>query len=329
MRKVFKVLGILLLIVIIGVAGLLVYVKTALPNVGPPPDLKVEMTPERIKHGEYLANHVALCMECHSERDYTLWSGPVLEGTLGKGGEGFTKEMGFPGNYYAKNLTPYHLSTWTDGEIFRAITAGVNKDGKALFPIMQYQHFGKMDPEEIKDIIAYLRTLPSIKHDVPASSSDFPMNFIINTIPAKPVPGKRPAASDPVALGEYLTNAALCVVCHTKEEKGKIIGEPFAGGFEFGSPFGMIRSANITPDKETGIGEWTEQVFLTKFKSYADSNYHPYKVAPGNPMTVMPWTMFAKMDSSELKAIYAYLRTVKPVNSKVEKWTPTPPTAKK
>lgn len=304
----------ILLVMIAGLTGLLIYVKTALPNLGPAPDLKVEATPERIKRGEYLANHVTLCVDCHSTRDLTIWSGPIIPGTLGKGGEQFD-------TYFAKNITPYHLGNWTDGEIYRAVTEGVNKEGKALFPIMQYLHYGKMDPEDIKDIIAYIRTLPAIEHEAPESISEFPMNFIINTIPQKANPQKRPPANDLVNYGSYLVNAAGCLECHTKMEKGKVVGEPFAGGFEFPFTDGIARSANITPDMKTGIGDWTEAAFLSQFKKYADSSYKPVPVKPGDPQTPMPWTQFAGMDTTDLKAIYAYLTTLKPITNKIEKWT--------
>ncbi|HEY1871336.1 MAG TPA: c-type cytochrome, partial [Chitinophagaceae bacterium] len=136
-------------------------------------------------------------------------------------------------------------------------------------------------------------------------------------------PGKRASPSDQLAYGAYMINACGCNVCHTKQEKGKVVGEPFAGGFEFKFPDGsMARSANITPDNETGIGLWKEAAFINKFKQYTDSNYHPIKLNPGDAQTVMPWTMYSGMDSTDLKAIYAYLRTVKPVNNKVVHWKP-------
>jgi len=188
---------------------------------------------------------------------------------------------------------------------------------------MPWKHYGKMDPEDIKDVIAYIRTLKPIKNDPPESVPDFPMNFILNTMPEKAVPSKRPATTDLLAYGGYMVNAAGCSECHTKSEKGKVVGEPFAGGFEFRSPDGsVIRSANITPDNENGIGNWTEASFVNRFKSYADSSYQPRKIAPGTMQTVMPWTMYAGMDSLDLKAIYTYLKTVTPVKKPVVKWNP-------
>lgn len=323
MRKILKVLGILILIIIVGVAGLLTYVKAALPDVGPAPELAVESTPELVKRGEYLANHVNLCIDCHSKRDYTYWSAPLIPGTLGEGGEAFTQDMGFPGRFYARNISPSHLSDWTDGEIYRTITTGVDKNNEAIFSIMPWDNYGKMDPEDIKAVIAYIRTLPAQSNEPPKSDPDFPMNFILNTLPHKATGGTRPSTADQVAYGAYVINAAGCGVCHTKQEKGKVVGEPYAGGFEFGFPDGSKAiSANITPDKETGIGSWSEAAFINKFKQYADSNYHPVKLKPGDAQTVMPWTMYAGMDSTDIKAIYAYLKTLKPVNNKITPWKP-------
>ncbi len=322
MKKLFKIVGYLVLLIILGVIGMLTYVKTALPNVGEPEDLKVERTEERIERGKYLANSVCVCMDCHSTRDWSMFSGPLTEGTLGKGGEVFDRKFGFPGTFYSKNITPAGVGSWTDGELLRAIASGVNKDGKALFPLMPHPSYGKMDKEDILSIIAYIRTLEPIENKVPESEPDFPMNFIINTIPKKAEFTKLPDASNALAYGAYIFNAAACGDCHTKQEKGKAIpGMELAGGFEFPLPTGgIVRSANITPDNETGIGKWTEEAFVKRFKMYADSAYVPHKIEKGTFNSVMPWMMYKNMTETDLKALYAYLRTVKGVNNPVEKF---------
>src|SRR5690554_2503217 len=178
--------------------------------------------------------------------------------------------MGLPGNYYSRNLTPYNLGDWTDGELFRAITTGVNKDGKALFPIMPYLNYGKVDKEDIYDIIAYLRTLEPIEYDVPESTSNFPMNFIINTIPAPAAFTTKPDKADKIEYGRYLVTAASCRDCHTPQINGAPIMElDLAGGFEYILSEGeILRSANITPHERTGIGSWTEDQFVQRFKNY-------------------------------------------------------------
>jgi mono/diheme cytochrome c family protein len=326
MKKVFKVLGILLCGVLLLAGAALAYVKLALPDVGPAPELRVEVTPERVRHGEYLANHVVACMDCHSKRDPALFTAPLTPGTLGRGGERFDQNMGFPGVFYSKNITPAGLKDWTDGEIYRAITTGVNKHGEAMFPIMPYKYYAQMDPEDVKDIIAYLRSIPAIESEIPASEPDFPMNFIHNTIPTPAQPQKRPDPNDEVAYGKYLAFAAACHECHTKPDAQgqKIAGMDWAGGWEFGvGPNAFCTSANLTPDNETGIGRWTKEAFVAKFRAFADSSYQPHPVRSGEFQTIMPWTMYGHMTEQDLGAIYAYLRTLKPIHNPITKFRTT------
>lgn len=319
--KFLRILGIIVILIVLLVAGAAIYVKTFLPDTGKAPDLKVDITPERVERGKYLANHVTLCMDCHSTRDWSVFAGPMTGQEVGGGGEVFSREMGFPGTFYAKNITPYHLGDWSDGEIFHAITTGVNKYGKALFPLMAYPRFGKMDKEDILSIIAYIRTLEPVKKDIPEAEIDFPVNFLINTMPAQAAFTTIPDTADKVKYGAYVANAAGCVQCHSREEKGQTIpGTEFGGGFEFGQPAGVARSANITPDKETGIGNWTLEMFTGKFKAYTDSSYVPKKLAPDEVNTPMPWAMYAGMTTTDLEAIYAYLQTVRPIRNQVVKF---------
>jgi hypothetical protein len=88
-------------------------------------------------------------------------------------------------------------------------------------------------------------------------------------------------------------------------------------------PTGTLLSANITPDKETGIGAWTKQHFVTHFKAYDLATYSPPVLSKEDLMTVKPWTMFAGMDTTDLEAIYAYLKTLAPVKNLVTLWTPS------
>ena len=319
MKKIIK--GILLVLVI-AVIAILLYVKLALPNVGEMEYLSVKPTASRLERGKYLANHVCVCVDCHSTRNWNEFSGPLVEGTIGMGGEAFDQRFGFPGSFYSKNITPSGIGDWTDAEVLRAIASGVSKDGSALFPIMPHPHFGQMDKEDLESIIVYLRSLKPIENIIPESKADFPMNFIINTIPQKPNFSKKPSENDGVAYGGYLFNAASCSECHTKQEKGKPIeGMALAGGFEFPMVTGGIaRSANITQDEVTGIGKWSEADFVKRFKSYTDSTYVPTKVAKGNFNTIMPWTMYGGMKEQDLKAIYAYLKTIKPIQNNVVKF---------
>ena len=241
-----SILGIFVLFV----AAVYGFLQFYLPHVGPVPQITVASTPETISRGDYLVNHVTGCLDCHSGHDDSKFSSPIARGTEGKGGEVFGHEDHVPGTLTAKNITPYHLKNWTDGELFRTLTTGVNKDGQPLFPLMPYPHFNQMDPEDIQAIIAYIRTLNPITNDPPASKLDPPMNWIVRTIPMKYQPEKRPTMSDSVSYGKYMVNAASCTDCHTPmDDHGQYIEtKSFAGGVEFPVPSGgKCHTANITP----------------------------------------------------------------------------------
>lgn len=317
MKKI--IVGLFIVIPVVLISGT-AYLKFALPSVGYPPDINIEITPERVERGKYLAYHVAMCMDCHSTRDWSLFSGPMVPGTDGKGGEHFGPEADFPGDFYSRNITSSHLGSWSDGEVFRAITSGVSRDGSALFPVMPYDYFRKMDREDIYDIIAFIRTLPPIENKIPARSVNFPLNLIINTLPAKPAFTKKPARQDTVAYGAYLANAAGCIGCHTPIKGGNPVESmKFAGGRKFIFPEFTVVSANITPDKETGIGSWTDSFFVSRFKAFTLPGSTP-PVTATTPTTVMPWTMYGGMDTSDLISIFRYLQTQAPTKHEVNRF---------
>ncbi|MFN1835092.1 cytochrome c [Balneola sp. MJW-20] len=325
MKTALKVTGSLLGLGVVLISGVLIYVSAFLPNVGPAPEMSIEVTADRVERGKHLANDVMACMHCHTPHNKKQFVNPVDSTMMGAGGVLFGKEEeGLPGNYYSRNITPAALGDWSDGEIFRAITQGVSKDGSALFPIMPWPNYAQLDEEDIKDIIAYLRTLEPVEHEVPASKSDFPMNFIINTMPAAPDFSTKPDISDRVAYGKYLVTSASCSDCHTPWDKGEPTpGMAFAGGNEFKLVTGgTVRTANITPHMQTGIGSWTEEAFLKRFRAHNDPEFQHFDIAEGSFNTVMPWMNYSKMSDEELKSIFAYLQSLDPVENLVVRFTP-------
>ncbi|WP_343533915.1 cytochrome c [Pedobacter sp.] len=317
--KILKFLGIIIAIVLFVILGAGLYINFTKPTVNEPPKLFAKGDSISITRGKYLANHVAVCIDCHSQRDWSLFSGPVIPGTEGGGGEVFDQNAGFPGKIYSSNLTPAALSAWSDGEIYRAITSGVGKDGHALFPLMSYPRFGKMSIDDVLSIIAYIRTLKPIQKNIPKTELDFPVS-LLNKLGPKPAEHEvRPEPSDTLKYGAYLVNAAGCVDCHSKQDKGKIVeGTAFGGGMEFVQPAGIIRAPNITKHPTLGIGNWTPELFIAKFKSYDNNNQGPIKVEKGQLNTPMPWKMYSGMTTQDLSAIYSYLQSLKPIANKVE-----------
>jgi len=321
MRRLLKwVLGFLvLLLAIVGVG--LVYFLSTYPAVAPAEQIQIAATPERIARGKYLFDHVAICVDCHSTRDFTKHAGPIVEGTHGKGGEAFTRDvMDLPGDFYGRNITPAGIGDWTDGEILRAIAVGMNKRGDALFPLMPYPNYRQMDRGDVEAMVAYMRTLQPIPNHVPDRSLQFPMQLIIRTIPQEAAFAPMPSPTNRVAYGGYLARTASCADCHTQRDQGTPRpGMTFAGGMEFQWPWGtVVRSANITPDADTGIGTWTEEQFVQKFKAFENAPAPVLSDAELRDNTVMPWRAYAGMTREDLSAIYAFLRTQKPVVNRVE-----------
>ena len=322
MKKLLKILAYAVSILMIVIIAAVAYISFALPNVGAAPeDLKVEITPEKVAHGKYMAYHVMMCVDCHSIRDFSLFSGPPVPSTLTAGGETFDQSMGFPGVFISPNITPYGIGDWTDGELFRLITTGVRKDGTPIFPVMPYHSYGSIDAEDIEAVIAYLRTLDPIESNHPRSKADFPFNLILRTMPAKAKLTKKPNPADLIAYGGYLVNAAACADCHTKFEKGDYVGEKLAGGRTFEFPEGVLTSSNLTPH-ESGIGNWSKDMFVQRFKMYENEHMTAPEVKPGEFQTIMPWVMYAGMKESDLESIFAYLKSLKPVENYVEKFKP-------
>ncbi len=283
-----------------------------------------------IARGRYLAVNVAGCADCHSTRDFTKYGGPVVNGTQGMGGFEFDQKLaGIPGVVYARNITPdpeTGIGTWTDDEILRAITQGINKNGDTLFPLMPYYSYNRMAKEDLLSIIAFIKTLKPIKNKVPERQLLIPPSLFYSAAILQPSidNNTKPPLSDLVKHGEYLTTIADCAACHSPQTpQGPDMSKMFAGGFTFNAKTFVVNSANITPDSATGIGTWTEDQFLTKFRQYRKEEN--YNFDPGKENTIMPVSLIAGMTDYDLKAIYAYLRTVRPITNKVEKY----PTGKK
>ncbi len=274
----------------------------------------------KIERGDYLVNAVANCMHCHADRDFTKFGGPTVPGTEGKGGQ--------RKGVFVSNITPTVLGNWTDQEIERAITTGIDNVGDTLFftmPYMSYKYLTKYDAESI---VAYIRTLEPLADSVPKRDlSNLPtgrLTSLYHEFYSNDIYQVLDQPLDQELLkGKYLVTIGGCLACHTNLDV-KLLAykrdSVFAGGLLSNKPGNnfKVKSANITPDTTTGIGAWTEEMFLAKFKIYRDKEAYDYD--PGKYNSEMPWTIFANMTDDDIKSIYRYLRTVKPIKNKVTKW---------
>jgi mono/diheme cytochrome c family protein len=317
LRRLVRIVLYLVAAVVVIAAGGLGYLFVAFPRAATPEVFQAPRTAERLARGEYLSRHVVGCSDCHGERDWTKYSAPQIREREGHGGMAFKLDVG---TLYAPNITPARLESWSDGEVLRAMTSGVSKDGRPLFPLMPYANLRQLSREDAEAVIAFVRTWKPAARDVPPTQLNFPLNLIVRTIPS-PAPPLRETAPDPsnrVEYGKYLVTIASCGDCHTKREKGeKVPGMDYAGGLKFEMRSGgEIQSANITPDPETGIGRWTEAEFLDRFKSVANAPEESLALN-GRKNTEMPWRDYGGMTSEDLTAMFAYLRTLPPVRHAV------------
>lgn len=316
--------------VVVVPAGLAASIRLRPPRTSALWTERIEATPERLARGRYLAEHVAVCADCHSERDWTSFAGPIIQGTHGAGGSRFGHEIGFPGEVVSRNITSHPtdgVGRWSDGELVRAIREGVDRQGRPLAPVMPYEHFRSMGDDDVRAVVTWVRSLPPVARPQPASKLDFPLSLLVRTAPAPA--GERgdghvatPAPRVDADYGRYLVTLASCADCHTPSERGVAIeGREFAGGQEFRLPGYVLRSANITPHA-TGIGSMSEDAFVARFRSYQVPPEQAEVPRParmtflrGN--TIMPWRMYAGMSDGDLRAIYRYLRTLRPVRNVV------------
>jgi mono/diheme cytochrome c family protein len=219
----------------------------------------------------------------------------------------------------AQNLTPdpeTGIGQFTDDELARAIREGIGRDGRALFPIMPYVSMHAMPDEDLASVVVYLRSLKPIRNPLPASAVPFPLNRLIAGVP-QPVEGVVTAdLSTPEKRGEHIAKIAICADCHTtRDNSGNVpAGMGFAGGTEMvfeGRK--TIYTANITP-AVNGIPYYTEDLFVEVMRT------GKVKARELDPM--MPTFFYRNMTDQDLKDLYAYLKTLKPVDHFVDNSQP-------
>jgi mono/diheme cytochrome c family protein len=177
---------------------------------------------------------------------------------------------------------------------------------------MPYQNFRRLPDEDMAATIVYIRSLPAIRNPLPPTEIIFPVKYLIRSVPEPlTAPVAAPDLSTPEKRGEYLATLASCSDCHTPMVHGQPDkSKAFAGGQGFKGPWGEVKSANITPHK-TGIAYYNEKLFLEAMRTGSVMD------RPLNP--IMPWNAYRGMTDEDLKAIYAYLRTVKPIENRVRR----------
>jgi mono/diheme cytochrome c family protein len=277
----------------------------------PPAPLKFERSTARLERGRYLVEGVAHCFQCHSEVN---WETPGAQPKAGRRGAGTIFVEDGMEWLVAPNITPdaeTGAGTWTDEHFARAIREGIGHDGRRLFPMMPYMNFRQMSVEDLASVVVYVRSLDPVRNVVPKTMIPEVLKSMLPPHQAITGPVSGPDMSDAIARGKYLVTMGNCMSCHTPMNKQ---GQPlmqlaFAGGMRFKGPWGEVTSANITPDA-SGISYYDEALFVKTLRTG--------QVGARKLNSVMPWGYFRNMTDDDLKAIFAYLRTLTPIQHRVD-----------
>jgi mono/diheme cytochrome c family protein len=282
---------------------------------------RFEPTPQRLERGRYLATTAAVgCIGCHSQLAVTAGRLEVVAPFVGRS---WTADgMAF---LSAPNLTPDRetgIGGWSDDTLARAIREGIGHDGRTLFPIMPYQRLRALTDEDLASVVVYLRALAPVRNPLPASAVPFPVDRLINGLP-QPIDAAVTAdMSTPEKRGEYLVTIATCADCHTPiDDHGTPVpGMDFAGGFTptFGS-LPKAAAANITP-AVNGIPYYTPDLFVEVLRTG--------RVKARELSDMMPTHFYRGMTDEDLLAIFAYLKTLKPIDHYVDNALPPTPCAR-
>lgn len=257
---------------------------------------------DMIKRGAYLAT-AADCTACHTA--------PNADKNAQFGG-GYPLASPF-GVIYGTNISSdkqFGIGNWTDDEFVRAVQDGVGKDGQQLYPAMPYDSFTKMKREDVLAIKAYLMSLPGV-HSAPAKTDlSFPFNqrwgmtfwkwFNFDKGELKNDPSK----SEDWNRGRYLVDAMEhCGTCHTPRNltMGMDNSKAFGGG-----DLGSWVAFNITPDKNAGIGTWSQQELVTYLKTGDVAG----KASASGAMSEAIEHSLQHLTDSDLNAIATYIRSV-------------------
>ncbi len=317
MKKVFKWLGLFLAAILVVVAIFAAYVQffsMSRKYEVPKHEFTASKDSALIANGAKIFSLV--CKNCHFDGKTGLASGLQM--------------MDIPlefGKAFSANITSHKekgLGKYTDGEIYVILRTGLKPNGSWLPPWMP--KFSRMSDEDMGSVIAFLRSdapmLAPSENVPPPSEPSFLAKFL-TTIGAFPqVPLKTnvppPNKQNSVEWGKYLALGVYdCFQCHSKDFASNNILEPEKSVGFFGGgclPLNLegipMPTPNLTPDSETGIGNWTREQFISSVKWGVGANGEALRY---------PMIPFVQLDTLEVLAIYDYLKTVPAIKNKVEK----------
>jgi mono/diheme cytochrome c family protein len=231
------------------------------------------------------------------------------------------------GTVYSTNITQDKetgLGAWTDQQIIDAITKGVRRDGSRILPVMPYEKYSGMAQEDLKTLVAYLRTLTPVNNPTPELKTWVPFmrsigSFIYLELFGRFSNSPLQAPKAGIERGRYLVeHISICGDCHTPRNFLGIPKRSFhlAGASKKIGPLGQA-VPNITPENETGIGSWKREeiadLLLTGTKPDFDNVQGlMYEVIQGVPYG------YKDMKKEDGLVIADYLKSLPPIKNKID-----------
>ena len=265
-----------------------------------------------VARGKYIFGATGGC-GCHT----------VPKGPINAGGRRYDGPFG---TVFATNITPDRqtgIGTWTDEQIITAIRLGRRPNGERLLPVHPFTVFNGMAEEDLKAVVAFLRTTPPVnranqpkKITMPLFESVFLPTWLAAFAPKETPPPKAPTSG--IVRGEYLVRAVgHCGECHSPRTMTMATDN---SRFLAGNPKGPEDSAmpNITPDPDTGIGKWS----VEEIADYLGSGNKPDgDVAGGLMAEVIDGTFsgYKDLTNADRVAIAQYLKSIPPIRNKIGK----------
>ncbi len=255
--------------------------KMYIPHASPAPNLAVESTQAQIDRGAHLAS--VYCADCHTNSGQL----PLV------GGKDMAAESPVPiGSLVSFNLTPAGpLKDWTDGEIFRTLRQGVDKDGRPMI-LMSSVSIRSASDEDLQAIIAYLRSQPAIPtQTVGGDNPNILLSLFVGAGLVRLPPQiqgtiQAPPKAATVDYGNYVVTFMGCSDCHGANLQG-------------GNPAGLTP---VGPNLMVVKG-WTLDQFTATLRNGVDPTGHQLSEQ-------MPWKSVGRLDDVEIGALYQYLHSL-------------------
>jgi len=271
-----------------------------------------EQRADVIERGK-LVFHAASCAVCHTDKKN---NGEPLAG-------GYALKTDF-GTFYSPNITPdmeTGIGNWSDEDFIRALQQGVSPQGEHYFPSFPYTAYTKMQRDDVLALKAYLFTLKPVKktnrkHELPFYMKLVPSARVWKSQYFKAGELKQEAGkSDEWNRGAYLVEAmGHCSECHTPRKGLGVLNQEMAyAGVQKLTGVGTV--PNITPDKKTGIGRWSEDDLVYYFETGTTLSGD----SSGGKMARIIDNSLSQLPESDRQAIAVYLLSLKPVENKIKK----------